>query len=80
MVDGLVPTDFVIFPSIITLTVWTVRSIFTMSGKLDRIEDKLDNKLEIAAYYKERLENETSNNSRVANPDGDNSVSNSPLV
>ena len=80
MVDGLVPTDFVIFPSIVTLTVWTVRSIFTMSGKLDRIEDKLDHKLEIAAYYKERLENEKGSNSRVDSPDGDNSVSHSPLV
>ena len=80
MVDGLVPTDFVIFPSIITLTVWTVRSIFTMSGQLDRINDKLDNKLEVAEYYKERLENEKGNNSRVNNSDGDNRISNSPLV
>lgn len=52
---NLVFTDYILFPYLIGLTVWLVKSIMTIKEQQIRLDEKLDRMLKKEEYYKDRI-------------------------
>lgn len=52
--NALVLTDYILFPYLIGLTVWLVKSIMTIKEQQIRHDEKLNTMLKREEYYKDK--------------------------